>query len=75
MFLASERVHDGRLQTIGQCDNLIVGALTSRTAQHGHATVAVEQCGEALNIGARRYHDRMAGQQALRFGAGASEAG
>jgi len=67
MFLASERMHDGRLQAIGQCKNLVMCALASRTAQHGHAAVAIEERGEAINVGALRHHDRAAGQQAFCF--------
>jgi hypothetical protein len=67
MFLASERTHNGCLQAIGQCDNLIMRALTSRTAQHGYAAIAVEERGEAVNIGSGWYQDRIAGQQAFCF--------
>ena len=67
MFLASERVHDGSLQAIGQREDLIMRALTSRTAQHGHAAIAVEERGEPIDIDAWRHRDRLAGQQASRF--------
>jgi hypothetical protein len=42
-------------------------ALTSRTTQHGHAAVAIEQGGEEIDIVARRGHDRTAGKKALWF--------
>ena len=67
VFLASERMHDGRLQAIGQCKNVIMCVLASRTAQHGHAALAVEERGEAIDVGALRYCDRAAGQQAFCF--------
>ena len=37
-------------KAIGQCENLIMCALASRAAQHGHAAVAIEQLGEAIDI-------------------------
>jgi hypothetical protein len=42
-------------------------ALASRAAQHGHAAVAIEQLGEAIDIVARRDHERAAGQEAFGF--------
>src|ERR1700736_6316798 len=51
MFLALERMPDRSLQAIGQCENLITRALTSRTAQDGHAAIVVEERGEAMDIG------------------------
>jgi len=57
----------GRLQAIGQCKNLIMCTLASRTAQHGRAAVAIEQRGEAIDIVAWRRDDRTAGKEALCF--------
>ena len=56
-------MHDGGFQTIGQRENLIMRALTSRAAQHGYAAIAVEECGETRDIGVRRYQDRATEQQ------------
>jgi hypothetical protein len=67
IFLASERMHDWRFQPIGQRENLIMCALTSRTAQHSHAALAIEQRGEEIDIVARRGHDRTARNKALSF--------
>ena len=67
VFLASERMHDGRFQTIGQCKNLIMSVPASRTAQYGHTAVAIEERREAIDIVAWRRHDRSAGKEALRF--------
>jgi len=61
MLLASERMHDGSFQAISQCENLIMRALTSRTAQHGHAAIVVEERGETIDIGVCRHRDRAAG--------------
>src|ERR1700751_98429 len=67
MFLASERMHDGRFQAFGQRENLIMKDLTTQTAEHGHTAVAIEQRGEEIDIVARRRHDRTAGKKALCF--------
>ncbi len=60
-------MHDGRFQAISQCEDLIMRALTSRTAQHGHAAIAVEERGETIDIRMCRHRDRVAGQQAFCF--------
>ncbi len=64
MLLASERVHDGSFQAIGQREDFIMRALTSRAAQHRHAAIAVEKRREPIDIDAGRHRNDLAGQQA-----------
>src|SRR5260221_10913980 len=67
MLLAAKRMHGGSFQTIGQREDLIMRALAPRAAQHGHATVAVEERREPIDVCARRHRDSLAGQQAGYF--------
>jgi hypothetical protein len=57
-------MHDRRLQAIGQRYDLIMRALTSGAAQHGHTAIAVEKLRKPLDIGACRCRNDSAGQQA-----------
>ena len=64
MLLAPECMHDRSFQAIGQREDLIMRALASGTAQHGHAAIAVEKRCEPVDIDARRHRDGSAGQHA-----------
>ena len=50
IFFAAQRMHHRRLEALAQCQKLIMRTLASRAAQHRDAAVAIQQCGEPLEI-------------------------
>jgi hypothetical protein len=60
-------MHDGCLQAISQREDFGMRALASRTAQHCHAAIAIEEHCEPIDIDACRHHDGLAGQQSGYF--------
>nr|GEU28584.1 hypothetical protein [Tanacetum cinerariifolium] len=66
VFLAAQRVHDGRLQRAGQCQHLGVGARAAGAAEQGHPLGTVEDSRQLVHLVRLGQHGRQRGQQPLR---------